>query len=105
MTKSAPQADLATFKANAADAAAMLRALGNERRLLLLCQLIEQRELTAGELADSIGLSPSATSQHLAKMREEGLVSFRREAQTVYYRIADANVKRIIGLLKSIYCT
>ena len=82
----------------------MLRAIGNERRLMVLCLLIEHGELTAGALSESIGLSASATSQHLAKMRDEGLVAFRREAQTVHYRIGDPKVKRLIAVLKTIYC-
>jgi ArsR family transcriptional regulator, virulence genes transcriptional regulator len=49
-------------------------------------------------------LSQSALSQHLAKMREEGLLATRRDAQTVYYRIADPNAAKLLGLLKSIYC-
>ena len=57
-----------------------------------------------GELADEVGLSQSALSQHLAKMREEGLLGTRREAQSVFYHIADPNAARVLGLLKSIYC-
>lgn len=82
----------------------MLRALANERRLMILCLLIADEELSAGELAEEVGLSQSATSQHLAKMREEGLITFRREAQTVHYRIADPDVKRLIATLKTIFC-
>ena len=96
--------DLATLQRNAGAAAAMLSALANERRLMILCLLIAERELTAGTLADEIGLSQSACSQHLAKMREEGLVTFRREAQSIHYRIADPNVKRLIATLKAVYC-
>ena len=95
---------LASLQRNAGAAASMLRALANERRLMILCLLIAEEELTAGELAEEVELSQSALSQHLAKMREEGLVTFRREAQLVHYRIADPNVKRIISSLKSIYC-
>ena len=95
---------LASLQRNAGAAASMLRALANERRLMILCLLIAQEELTAGELADEVELSQSALSQHLAKMREEGLVTFRREAQLAYYRIADPNVKRLIATLKNIYC-
>ena len=91
---------LASLQRNAGAAASMLRALANERRLMILCLLIAQDELTA----DEVELSQSALSQHLAKMREEGLVTFRREAQLVHYRIADPNVKRLIATLKSIYC-
>lgn len=96
--------DLSQLQANAGQAAAMLRALGNERRLMILCLLIDSGEMSAGELAAEVGISQSALSQHLAKMREEGLVDFRREAQSIHYRIADPNAKRLIALLKSIYC-
>ena len=96
--------DLVALQRNAGAAASMLRALANERRLMILCLLIAEEELTAGELAARVGLSQSATSQHLAKMREEGLVGFRREAQSIHYRIADPDVKRLIATLKTIYC-
>jgi DNA-binding transcriptional ArsR family regulator len=98
------KSDLASLQRNAGAAVAMLSALANERRLMILCLLIADEEVTAGELADAVGVSQSACSQHLAKMREEGLVTFRREAQTIHYRIADPNVKRLIATLKSIYC-
>jgi ArsR family transcriptional regulator, virulence genes transcriptional regulator len=98
------KADLSSLTANAEAAAAMLRALANERRLMVLCLLIEAGELSAGDLAREVELSQSALSQHLAKMREEGLVACRREAQSVHYRIADPNVKRLIAVLKNIYC-
>lgn len=100
----ATKTSLATLQKNADAAAAMLRMLANERRLLILCLLIESGELTAGELANEVGLSQSALSQHLAKMKDEGLVDSRREAQTMHYRIADPDVKRLIALLKAIYC-
>ena len=96
--------DLSALRRNAGAAASMLRAVANERRLMILCLLIADEELAAGELAQEIGLSQSATSQHLAKMREEGLITFRRESQTVHYRIADLDVKRLIATLKTIYC-
>ena len=97
--------DLSSLQRNAGVATSMLRALANERRLMIMCLLISQEELTAGELAEKVGLSQSALSQHLAKMRDEGLVTFRREAQSAHYRIADPNVKRLIATLKNIYCT
>lgn len=96
--------DLAKLKANAAEAAGVLRSLGNERRLLILCTLIGRGEASAGELAASIELSASATSQHLARMREEGLLESRRDAQSILYRIADPNVERLISLMKDLYC-
>ena len=98
------KSDLVSLQRNAGAAAAMLSALANERRLMILCLLIAEEELTAGKLAAEVGLSQSACSQHLAKMREEALVACRREAQSVHYRIADPNVKRLIATLKSIYC-
>lgn len=96
--------DLSALQQSAGKAAALLRAVGNERRLMLLCLLIEQGEMTAGQLAEGVGLSASASSQHLAKMRDEGLITFRRESQTLHYRIADPSVRRLIKLLRDIYC-
>lgn len=96
--------DLSRMKANAGEAAAVLRSLGNERRLLILCTLIGQGEASAGELAASVELSASATSQHLSRMREEGLLASRREAQSIRYRIADPNLGRLVALLKDLYC-
>jgi DNA-binding transcriptional ArsR family regulator len=88
----------------AAEAADMLKLLANEHRLLVLCQLAVHGERTVTALTADVGLSQSALSQHLAKLREEGLVAFRRDAQTLYYRIADRNAARILELLKDIYC-
>ena len=75
-------ADFAVFESNAAKVAQILRALANERRLMILCKLVEWGEASVNALAEAVGLSQSALSQHLAKMREEGLVDFRREGQT-----------------------
>ena len=71
-----------------------LKLLANENRLLILCRLALAREMSVNDLAEAVGLSQSALSQHLAKMREEGLLATRREAQTVFYRIADPNAAR-----------
>jgi DNA-binding transcriptional ArsR family regulator len=98
------RSDIASLQRNAGAAAAMLSALANQRRLMILCLLIAEEELTVGRLAEEVDLSQSACSQHLAKMRKEGLVGFRRDAQSIHYRIADPNVKRLITTLKSIYC-
>jgi ArsR family transcriptional regulator len=91
------------FAHKAGEAAALLRALAHEARLLVLCQLLEG-EHSAGALQDASGLSQSALSQHLARLREEGLVATRREAQTIYYRITDPNVARVLDTLAQIYC-
>ena len=95
---------IADFERKAAEAAALLKLLANENRLLILCRLVVVGEMSVNELAEAVGLSQSALSQHLAKMREEGLLGTRREAQTVFYRIADPNAARLLALLKNIYC-
>ncbi|WP_309661183.1 metalloregulator ArsR/SmtB family transcription factor [Sphingomonas sp.] len=87
-----------------ADAATMLRALANQQRLLILCHLSAAGELSASALNGRMELSQSALSQHLARLREEGLVTFRRDAQTLIYRIADERVSRLLGLLHELYC-
>lgn len=91
------------FAARAGEAAALLKALAHEARLMVLCQLLEG-EHSAGALQDAAGLSQSALSQHLAKLREEGLVETRREAQTIYYRLADPKVERVLDTLAALYC-
>ena len=78
--------------------------LGNENRLLILCYLMMHKEMKVGSIVDAVKLSQSALSQHLTKMRLEGLVKFRRESQTLYYRIADARVSKLIKVLKKLYC-
>jgi ArsR family transcriptional regulator, virulence genes transcriptional regulator len=95
---------LADFEGRAAEAATLLKALGNEKRLMILCKLLEHDEMSVMPLSTSVGLSQSALSQHLARMRDENLVSFRRNSQTLFYRVSSPNVKRLIKLLKSIYC-
>lgn len=72
--------DLAAFEAQATEVAAILRELGNERRLMILCKLVEWGEANVSALAEAVGLSQSALSQHLARMRDEKLVTFRRES-------------------------
>jgi DNA-binding transcriptional ArsR family regulator len=99
-----PDADIAQLERKAAEAAHLLKLLANENRLLILCRLAAAGELSVGKLVEAVGLSQSALSQHLAKMREEGLVATRREAQTVHYHIADDNAARVLSLLKGIFC-
>lgn len=96
--------DLQLLTEQAAAAARMLKLIGNERRLLILCFLAANGEMRAGELMSVAGLSESALSQHLAKMRADGLVAFRRQSQTLHYRISDPRAARILRLLKTIYC-
>ena len=96
--------DLATFEANATDVARILKALANERRLMILCRLAERDEASVSELAEAVGLSQSALSQHLAKMRDEEIVSFRRESQTLWYRIADPRIAKLLNQLERLFC-
>lgn len=98
------QEDQRFLREGAAKASALLRAVGNEHRLLVLCLLLAHGEQSVGGLQEQLTLSQSALSQHLAKMREEGLVTYRREAQTLYYRIDNPDVAKLIATLKEIYC-
>jgi len=92
------------FERKAAEAVGLLKLLANENRLFILCRLAIAGEMSVGDLADAVDLSQSALSQHLAKMREDGLLATRREAQTVFYRILDPNAARLLALLKDLYC-
>lgn len=99
-----PPMDLATFQTKAGEVAGLLKAIGNTRRLMVLCKLVEHGEMTVGDLAEAVALSQSALSQHLARMRDEGLVAFRRESQTLWYRIADPKIEQLLGVLYELYC-
>jgi ArsR family transcriptional regulator, virulence genes transcriptional regulator len=95
--------DFSELRGNATQAARLLRALSNENRLMLLCLLFEG-EKTVSELNESLPLSQSALSQHLAVLRDEGLVKTRREAQSIYYGLASKPAQRVVETLHSIYC-
>lgn len=92
------------FTYQASEASRLLKALSNESRLLVLCFLVEAGELSVGELTVRVGLSQSALSQHLAKLREEGLVTTRKESQSVFYRVCDPKAEQVLALLHQIYC-
>src|SRR5690606_31713953 len=98
------KSDIAKLAESAGEAARMLRLLANEKRLLVLCALAVKGEASVGELAAEAGLGMSALSQHLAKLRADGLVASRKDAQMVYYRIADPDAAKILKTLKDIYC-
>jgi DNA-binding transcriptional ArsR family regulator len=104
MTRTIPARTSRDLKAKAGQVADLLRTLANDRRLLILCRLVECGEATVGQLADDVELSQSALSQHLARMREEGLIAFRRDAQTLWYRIADPRVEDLLATLHRLYC-
>ena len=95
--------ELERLEERAGDAARLLGQLANEKRLLALCHLVE-RERSVGELASLVGLSQSALSQHLARLREDGLVATRREGQTIWYRLGDPRAVRVLAVLHEIYC-
>jgi DNA-binding transcriptional ArsR family regulator len=88
---------------HAADAAGLMKALGNESRLMILCILAEG-ERSVGDLNKRVPLSQSALSQQLARLRQQGLVNTRRESQTIYYSLASGPADRVINLLHDIFC-
>jgi ArsR family transcriptional regulator len=88
---------------NAAKAEALLKQLANANRLLILCALVSG-EKTVGELVKTVGLSQSALSQHLAKMRESGLVTAEKRGQMVHYSIASMEANALLSTLYLIYC-
>jgi DNA-binding transcriptional ArsR family regulator len=103
-THTAHAADFSDLELKAEEATAMLKLLANERRLLLLCMLASAGEMTVGALAEAVGISQSALSQHLALLREHGLVSCRRDGQTMHYAIADPAAEQFLTMLKDVYC-
>ena len=92
------------FEEKATEAAQMLKALSNEKRLMILCKLLEHGEMSVNALIGHVGLSQSALSQHLARMREEKIVDTRRDAQQIFYRVADPRVREILATLKNAFC-
>lgn len=90
--------------ASAGAASKLLKAMSNPHRLLILCMLVDSPGTGAGELAAITGLSPSATSQHLARMRDEGLIENARDGQRINYFIKNTAVQEVISTLKAIYC-
>lgn len=96
--------DIATIDKRATSAVNLLKAIANENRLLILCVLNNQGEKSVGELEAIVGLSQSALSQHLARLRKDGLVVTRREAQTIYYSLTPSPVKDVLGCLQRVFC-
>ena len=88
---------------NADKAAEFLTLLGNSKRLAIMSHLLES-ELSVGAIAEKVSLSQSALSQHLAKLREQGLVAYRREAQVLFYRVEDPRALRLLALLHELFC-
>lgn len=94
--------EVAELEASIHAAARLMKMLASEQRLLLLCRLFEG-EASVGDLAKHAGLTQTAASQHLGKMRSEGLVTTRRDAQTIYYRLDNEAATRVLGTLCDIY--
>jgi DNA-binding transcriptional ArsR family regulator len=95
--------NLDLMQQNASRASDMMKLLSHPHRLMILCEL-NQGECSVGDLGERIGINQSPLSQHLARMRHEGVVQARREAQTVYYSLAGDEIGAIISLLYSLYC-
>ena len=100
---SVPMKKNATLEDRAEDAAALLLAMANPRRLLVLCSLLE-KERSAGDLAEVAAISAAALSQHLTKMRAQGLLKSRRDGQTIYYSLAGSEVRAILQTLYGLFC-
>lgn len=92
------------FEAQASEAVELLKAMANTPRLLVLCHLAEGVEHSVGALAQKVGLSQSALSQHLAKLREQNLVTTRKDAQTVFYSVSDPKALQVLSLLHDLFC-
>lgn len=95
--------DLRKMENNLSQAVVLLKAMANESRLQILC-ILHGNELSVGQLGDKLPLSQSALSQHLAWLRRDGLVSTRKESQTVYYSLQNDEVKAMIEQLHKLYC-
>ncbi len=95
--------DMQTMAEHAGEATRLLKALANHHRLMILCVLVEGPH-SVTELNQRVPLSQSALSQHLARLRSEGLVSTRRESLTIFYSLADPNARKIIQTLHELYC-
>ncbi len=91
------------LKENAQRASELLKAMSNEKRLMILCFLTEG-EKSVGQMESLVGLSQSALSQHLARLRRDGLVQTRRASQTIYYSLAGGEAPAIMKTLHSLYC-
>lgn len=96
--------DFLENKENLQEATRVLGLLSNPQRLLILCRLTTAEELSVGELGKNTNLSQSALSQHLAKLRQAGLVATRRQQQTIFYRIAREDIAQILQTLHALYC-
>ena len=103
MSDAMPNIDPEAMRANAGRASELLKALANDKRLMILCLLVEG-ERAVGDLNARLELSQSALSQHLAVLRNEGLVATRRDAQSILYSLVPGPAQRILQTLHDVYC-
>ncbi len=105
MARKAAKSKVPKFsKAEVSKIASVLHVIANESRLIIFVEMIRSGEATVTSLAEAAGLSQSGASQHLGKMRDAGLVSFRRDSQTLWYRVVDARVQDLIEVLNRLFC-
>jgi DNA-binding transcriptional ArsR family regulator len=102
-TEAVSKMNLAELQTRALRASALLKAMSNPVRLLVLCQLAEG-EKSVGELEQVVEISQSALSQHLALLRSRGLVKFRRDGQTLFYSLAGREAATLLAALYEVYC-
>jgi DNA-binding transcriptional ArsR family regulator len=96
--------DVTSLKASADDACGLLKALANPHRLMIVCSLIDG-ERSVGALAQMLGVRESLASQHLGLLRRDGLVSARRDAQTIYYALQSGRARALVETLSRLFCT
>ena len=104
MLNKTPSPLLKGLSAKAAAVGDILKELANEKRLLILCGLLEKGEASVAELSEFADLGQSAMSQHLARLRASNMVKFRREGAVIYYAVADRRIGTLMKTLKNLYC-
>lgn len=103
-TKKQPGLSIQAMQERAEDAVSMLKAIGSQNRLLLLCQLVNG-ERSVNDLAETLDLAQSVVSQHLSLLRRDGIVKGRREGQSIYYAISDNRVRALMEALFEVFCS
>lgn len=96
--------DIEKLEQKSAEISRVLKTIGNERRLVILCQLAAHDEMSVSSLVEALNIGQSALSQHLAKMREEEILKTRRDGQSIFYSIADERVSELMRTFHKLYC-
>jgi DNA-binding transcriptional ArsR family regulator len=97
------QMDIEVMRSRAGQASKLLAAMANDKRLMILCQLVNG-ERSVGELAESLETRQSTVSQHLALLKKDGFVTARREGQSQFYSLDGEEAKKVLGALYELYC-